>query len=1187
MVTREPSERYRSPASVFVGRERELTELRGGLTDALAGRGRLFLLVGDPGIGKTRLADEIAVEAAARGATVLWGRGWEDGGAPAFWPWIQIIRALVRPGGADDVAADLRALGDGARRIAQVVPEVRTLVPELAPDGTLSGPGGETERFPLFDALTTWLVRTTTRRPLVIVLDDLHAADTASLALLQFVARELRDSRLLIVGTYRADAVQHDPERAALLSRAARFGHRLPLAGLSTAEVGQLLTHGFALPVSLAPLVHATTEGNPLFVDEVVRVLAAEHGGNVPETMTAADLRIPHGLHDAMRTRLQAVSGECLRILRVAAVMGREFDLAVLEAVVACAAGEVLDRLAEAARAGLVAPSGLARYAFTHALIRETLCTDTSAAQQAQLHRQVGEALERRGAGRDPARAAELAYHFLRTTDAADKAVTYSFQAGHAASAQLAFEEATLHFERALQTLLSQPIERAARRCEILLALGEAYVRAGDLARATQRFLDAVTDARHDANADLFARAVLGFADVGLGVPHRLPDPQIVALIDEARQRLGSGDHVLHAQLLARLAKEHRAAPDQAPRLTFSQQAVDMARRLGDPMTLAAALSARHFVLWNSPDVDARLQLASETIALADQLGDRETALLARTNRIVDLMWVGDPRRLDAEIALHGQLTETVRHPRHLWMTALFQAMRALWRGQWDVADSFAQHALALGERTGSQLALINPWVQVFAVRRAQGRLAQEEHMLHPFVHWFPDSPVPGTLLAVLHCELDRPDQARAEFDRVAHDDFAALAQETRLDVLPFLAEVAAAVSDTRRAQVLYRLLQPYKDRNVTFGPSVCLGATDHYLAILAATMRQLETAEQHFEVALTRHQMMDGKPWLAGTQFEYARMLAERGAPGDAARAIHLAGTATDLAQQLAMPTLAQRATTLLRRLPPVDQPAQSRVRAAGGTRLAPVPGSSTPVEATPRGARLLRILPGHGNATSPTTANERESGATSRATVAAGEAVFRREGEYWSVGDAHATARIKASKGLHYLGQLLRHPGREFHVTDLAATQFEPSAELPSATASDAHLADLGMRDSRPGDLGVLVDAQAKAAYRDRLEDLRDQLDEATRFNDRERAARLQQEIDALARELARAVGLGGRNRVTASHAERVRLNVTRAIRAAIDRIAQSSPAVAGHLRTTVRTGTFCSYTPDPRFPLSWRLD
>jgi DNA-binding SARP family transcriptional activator len=335
--------------TAFVGRERELAELVGGLDDAFAGRGRLFLLVGEPGIGKSRLAEELTVRARARGARILVGRCWEAGGAPAYWPWVQSLRPYLRDTDADSLRSQLR---EGAADVARLLPELRDRLADLPPAPPLESEGA---RFRLFDSMTAFLKSVAAGRPLVLVLDDLYAADEPSLLLLQFVARELGDSRLLIVGAYRdVDPTLADPLTTTLTELAREPVTRtLALAGLGEADVARFieLTAPGASAADLGPAVKAETEGNPLFVGEIVRLLAAE--GRLDEP-AIEPLAIPQSVREVIGRRLRHLSDECNRLLAMASVLGREFDLNVLAGVSGLERGAILELLDEGIEARVV-----------------------------------------------------------------------------------------------------------------------------------------------------------------------------------------------------------------------------------------------------------------------------------------------------------------------------------------------------------------------------------------------------------------------------------------------------------------------------------------------------------------------------------------------------------------------------------------------------------------------------------------------------------------------------------------------------------------------------------------------------------------------------------------------------------------------------------------------------------------
>src|SRR5258707_2040157 len=419
--------------NAFIGRTRELSELRGALEQSLAGRGSCFLISGEPGIGKTRLADELAADAASRGARVAWGRCWEGGGAPAYWPWVEIVRALV--------------LEPGRARPQQtaVPPEIGQLIPELAAETTQqrSSTDPEQGRFRLFDAVATLVKQVARSAPVVLILDALHEADRGSLELLKFVAGGLTDSRVVIVGTYRDAEVRRSPHLAESISEIVRHGHPMPLAGLAENEVEQMIEHRAERSPSatFASELHRVTAGNPLFVDGVIRVLVAERKLGTAEHLDLSGFELPEGVRGAIRKRLALLSAKARSALAVAAVIGQEFDVVLLERVHEESAGPLAELMREAAEVGIVAAASPESYRFTHPLIREALYKDSTEAERMRLHRATGEAVEQIHAANLTPHLSALAHQF-NAAGVVEKALDYSIRAGEASKAVWAFEEA-------------------------------------------------------------------------------------------------------------------------------------------------------------------------------------------------------------------------------------------------------------------------------------------------------------------------------------------------------------------------------------------------------------------------------------------------------------------------------------------------------------------------------------------------------------------------------------------------------------------------------------------------------------------------------------------------------------------------------------------------------------------------
>ena len=1088
---------------LFVGRERELTELRAGIVDARAGRGRMFLLEGEPGIGKTHLAGAIGREAETAGATTVWGRCWEGEGAPAFWPWLQALRALID---SRDAAAARVAMGAGGGDLAELMPELRERFPDLPTSPALAAPEA---RFRLLESVVAFLRAAASTRPIVLILDDLHWADAASLVLLRLLARELQTLRLLVIGTYRDVGLDPANPLEPTLGKIARDSRRVPLRGLSPAEVERFLAlAGGSAPASdLVAAVYARTDGNPFFVAEVVRLLQAE--GRLSAPSLAADHAIPVGVHQTIRRRLEGLSAACRAVLATASVVGRTFVVAVL----AYACGEpemrVLALLAEAEAAGIATvtrqPSPRGRFA--HALVRETLYEQQPAAERVRQHKAIGEAIEALSAGDLEARLPELAWHFAAALPAGDveKAIAYAVRAGEHASARFAHEEAMAHYGTALAILpaVTSP-EDERRRCTLLLARGEAATQAGDVPQARNAFVEVIERTRRLDDAERFARAALGLGGRGDAI-HTI-DEGLLALLEEAHERLGATASALHARVLGRLAIAlyFTAAPERPAML--SRMAVEMAEASGDTATLAATLSGRRYALWTPDNLDERLAVSERIVEHSRAAGAMETAAIGYLWRIIDLLEVGDIAAVDRDIARYRELADELRQPYYRWHAEALRAMRLLLAGELAEAEARIAEVFALGERARTPNATMLYMVQLFTLRREQGRLAELEAPIRVLAEQYPTIPAFKSGLALIFSETGRLAEARTWFERLAAHDFVALPRDAHYpNALDELSQVCAALGDAPRAAQLYERLRPYADRNVVIGfADGCNGPVARYLGLLATTCSRYGEAERHFADALAMSRRLGAAPCAAHVTREHAAMLITRADPDDRHRAAALLDDAEAIYRALGMEAFVARTAALQ-------------------ASLAALPAPTT------------------------TLTEERRR--------------FHRDGSYWSVAFDGRLVRVPDAKGLRYLAALIRSPGREFHVIDLAGAA---SVEETDATPTP--------------------DARARLAYRRRLEELRTELAEAERLRDLGRVATLRDELEVVGSELAGAYGLRGAAARTTGGAERVRKAVTKCIRGEIGKLSRLHDGLGRHLTNAVRTGTFCSYAPEK--PLDWEL-
>src|SRR5262245_9265197 len=578
----------------FVGRERELSELGDALDAAAAGRGSLFLLVGEPGIGKTRLASELAAPAADRGMSALWGRCWDAEARPPYWPWIQIIQPLARQGVDEALAA---VLGPGLAHLAQLVPELRHTVPRAAQPTSLDS---ESARLRLFDTTATFLAHAAAQTPLLIVLDDLHWADLPSLRLLEFVANTLPQTRMLVIGTYREVEASQDPAVATVLGRLARSARHIPLWGLSESEVGRFIAiaAGRAAPEAVVQAIHRETDGNPFFVDEVLRCLRPQAGEpwGLP---TAASLPISQGVRGAIRQRLAPLPEGARSVLVAAAVIGRAFEIALLAALCERSVEVLLEALTPALEHDIVArvPGTAGRYRFSHALVRETIYEELPPARRVAVHRALAQLLESRYANSPDIPLSELAHHFHEAAAGGDepKAIDYAARAGHQAMSMLAYEEAVVQYRRALQLLELSGTADLHQQAALLLALGTAHVRAGQDDEARNALRRAAAIARRMPSPALLADAALRHCEVtGLfWTEFGRTDETSVGILEEALAALGGDEVVRRAHVLARLATELCWTAEPARTDALSREALELARQADNPATLAYALLGR------------------------------------------------------------------------------------------------------------------------------------------------------------------------------------------------------------------------------------------------------------------------------------------------------------------------------------------------------------------------------------------------------------------------------------------------------------------------------------------------------------------------------------------------------------------------------------------------------------------
>jgi predicted ATPase len=1132
----------------FVGRQHERAEIRLGLEDLVSGRGRLFLFAGEAGIGKTRLADEIAIEATSLGVQVAWGRCWDSEEAPAYWPWIQVLRSTIR---GRDAATIASCLGSGGNTLLNLVPEFR-IATAAPPRSDAPSPSNldvsagqhvpEIERFRLFDSVTNFFRNLALDNPLLIILDDAHLADVDSLLLLRFLARDLRSARIMLVVIYRDSEIRSDPRRSRLLNETGGEGECIVLRGLSESDTAELVeqTTGADRKSKLVAALQNTTDGNPFFLGEMIKLLVREGRTQSWASGPNPGFEVPDGVRSVIRRRVQQVSEATRKTVALASTIGREFDVSILRELSTLTDAELHLALDEAVQSGLLGMvrGSLPRYRYNHALVPETLYAELPAIARQNLHVKIAQTLERLTWGVEGPRFSEIAHHYIRALPAGpiDKAIEYATSGAQQALAVHAYDEAVRLYRTTLDILPLQSAPDEQLRFEVTLSLGDALNRAGMYDQCRGTFESAAEIARKLGKPDYLIRAALG-----RGMPiteSGVVDWKLIALLEEALAVAEEDDLARRAMLMSRLAAELYWTDESERRAALAREAIEIARRLGDIRTLIYVLHYGHLALWLPDNLEDRLAAIDELIALAEETNSNHWALRGHYLRFVALLEMGDIQAARNELAAYRDLTLELQQP--FGVQEFCEASMSLLEGNLDETLRIAERALTIGEglegRTGQ-------FRQTFyaidlAVRWQQGRLGDLQNMLRQIVDRSSgaefrasDTIAARCALALCYCESGKRDEAAREFELLAADDFKSIPRRmTWLGCIILLSEVCAQLGDARRAALLYEQLLPYASRNPLLTWHVCFGSAQHYLGRLAVSMSRFDEAIEHFESALLGNQQMGARLWALHNQYFLGEALLLRNGKDDRQRAQHLLQECQETATQLGVSAVQQRA--------------QGKIGLSGQT-----------------DAEIERK-------TADKDLNQ-----------------FHCDGDFWTIRFGGRVLRLRDTKGMSYIARLLRNPGVELHSLDLVGAAELADSAQSAATIRASVVQEEGMQIGFPLDAGEMLDATAKTSYKRRLDELNQELEEAGEFGDADRAAGIKEEIDALVRELRRAIGMGGRDRRVGSATERARINVSRAMKAAIDRIGEKDPALGLLLSKSIKTGAFCSYVPDPS-SIAWSL-
>ncbi|HWD56451.1 MAG TPA: BTAD domain-containing putative transcriptional regulator [Acidimicrobiales bacterium] len=914
--------RVRIPTSpnegLFVGRDRESALLRDWWGSVGRGDGGLLLVDGDPGIGKTRLVGELARAVEGEGALVLWGRCDEDPVAP-FQPFAEALGRYFHAESADRISGMPEWQ---LAELSRLVLRLREYAPPFEPDAG----DPENNRFRFFEAVTATLSELSSNGTILLVIDDLHWADQPTLLLMRHVLRNIDRAKLGVVGMYIDTEVSSEHRlRTALADlRSGLPVETVHLQGLSEDGVEELVRGWKSAPEDLAPRLHKLTDGNPLFLEEMLRQVVERGSGRANdgvETPVPPDLDPPEAIRELVARRVSRLPEDVIYLLQAAAVSGQECEASIVAEAAELSPEQQLDAFDRAEESRLLRRVGglvRDRYAFSHALVRDAIYGELLRGRRVRYHHKIAVATERGHGGALDRYVNELAHHFYMGAALADsdKAIRYCTAAGERALRLLAFEEAVGHLTRALEVTEKFGGDDPSTLCDTLIALAEAQNRAGDAAQANTSFERAASLARSIGDPERLASTALRAGPLtylGIVGAHQ----EQIALLEEALAALPGDDAHLRARVTAQLgliivASAGVPGPGVLDRaLALNSDAVAMARRLGDRVALGYALRARMHVLWGIDPAPERLALGTELGQIADDVGDQFLALHGHMWRVRELLAQGDVDAVNDELARFEARDPGPVHPLEASYSLSVGAMMALVAGDFEQAEWMARRGMEVAEGHNELV------VSFYGVLMAwtwwqRGELVALEQMFRDVIE---DSlagyPIVRAALALIHAESGQLDQAMADLDALAAFGWEVVARDQTEGVsLALVAAACGAVGARARdhASLIYEQMRPYAGTAVVIrAPAAgCVGPADQYLGLLATATGDLALAEVHFEAALRLAHRMHSEPFEAAAEVELARVLRQRGREGEEERVAILLRHAEESALRLGLPRLA-----------------------------------------------------------------------------------------------------------------------------------------------------------------------------------------------------------------------------------------------------------------------------------------
>ncbi len=1127
------------------GRESEFRILGRILGESESGTGGIVVVSGEAGAGKSTLLAELASKAARDGFKVVNALCSSAHIAANENLWTCLVEAcseddgsrIVQPG---ELSSECRC-------------ESFNIVPSASFD-RLPAKDRLESKAPAFCKVRDALGKAATRRPILVILDDLGGADEFSLSLIAYLAQNLRSKSVLFAAAYREFEFT-DSLRRVLVDGIKRYARNIELVPLARRAIGELLESLIGRPPDpkLVERMQELTGGIPRLIVESEPLLIE---GGEAVTSSSGLRAIPLGISIAVHERLGDLSASASELLKCAAVIGNRFDPEVVLQIAELNRDEAMTALSALENHRIIGPEPDGRHKFTQGFVREILYRELPAEVRALMHRRIAATLEAHHAHEIESHAEDIAHNLVLSRDgrAIDDAVGFAEIAGRRFLRAGEFAKACEMFTLALDAARWRGRQDDPTLCEILTEKGIAQRDAGDLRAAEVTFQTVVYHARRIGDPVRLARLALQVPEYHWPLPG-WDSPLAILLAEGVLPSLGAKDSALRAMVTARLAAELSYDRGQKQRgHELAELSVEIAEKAGaDPGVMMQVLRFRDCTLRHPDCVEKRLSNSSKVMVLARQLSDPVVLHEAVTAMISSLFKLGRMSEAEALFPTFEQTVKLANRPLYRIFMIVSLASWAAHKGRAARSESLFAEAQKAAEEAGIPYAVERCWPTLIWPMVERDKLADLEPMAAASLRARPRSLEDRALKCWLDARLGHHFEARLRLERLAADDFADLRDDQNLLIAAAaLGEACICLGSNYSpyAARIYELLLPHANIQVSLGQIAAMTSVSYYLGRLAKFLSRRDDAIEHLRTAIDLDLRMESRPFTLYATFDLAEaLLGHRDSDRRDQGSVLLAGLEAQVAGS-EMPVLAMRASELRMNGVAVDSLGEDSDHSDSAGVVGPSFGPDK---------LSLPPLSKVGSFAKPITNQS---------------LVFKREGDVWTLCYPKRIVRVRHLKGLALISHLLARSNEPIHCVELA-NSVEAGRSLPGQTPQSARLVEMG----------PMLDQEAKRSYRERARELHEELEEAHRFNDAGRAERIEQELRFLTRELARAIGLFGQDRLNGSSGERARLRVTFAIKSAINKIASNHFTLARHLESSIKTGRFCTYRPDAE-DLHWEL-